>query len=93
MPATGGEETQVVPAVYWRAFATTEHGIYFIPPPKPDGHSSIEFLSFTAGVTKTVLPLVRPTWAGLSVSPDNRSLMYTQYDQAGSDLMLIENFR
>jgi Tol biopolymer transport system component/predicted Ser/Thr protein kinase len=93
MPVAGGEETQVLPAVDWRAFATAEHGIYFIPPPKPDGHSSIEFLGFTAGVTKTVLPIVRPTRLGLSVSPDNRFLIYTQYDQAGSDLMLIENFR
>jgi eukaryotic-like serine/threonine-protein kinase len=93
MPVASGEETQVVPEVYYRTFATAEHGVYFVPPPKPDGRSSIEFLSFTTGVTKTVLPLVRRISFGLSVSPDNRSLIYTQYDQAGSDLMLIENFR
>jgi len=93
MPVAGGVETPVGPAVYWRSFAITEQGIYFQPPPKPDGHSSIEFLGFASGARKTVLPLTRPTVHGLAVSPDNRFLIYTQFDQAGSDLLLIENFR
>jgi Tol biopolymer transport system component len=28
-----------------------------------------------------------------AVSPDGRSIIYQQQDQAGSDLMLVENFR
>jgi hypothetical protein len=30
---------------------------------------------------------------GVSVSPDGRWILYTQFDQAGSELMLMENFR
>jgi Tol biopolymer transport system component len=93
MPAGGGDETQVVPEVLLRAFAIADHGIYFIPPPRPNGHSSVEFLSFSSGAIRTVLPLVGRTMWGLSVSPNNRFLIYTQLDQAGSDLMLMENFR
>jgi hypothetical protein len=29
----------------------------------------------------------------LSISPDGRWVLYTQMDQAGSDLMLVENYR
>jgi hypothetical protein len=29
----------------------------------------------------------------LAVSPDGKHLLYTQIDQQGSDLMLMENFR
>jgi hypothetical protein len=30
---------------------------------------------------------------GVAVSPDGRWILYTQFDQAGSELMLVENFR
>jgi hypothetical protein len=30
---------------------------------------------------------------GLTVSPDGRWILYTQFDQRGSDIMLMENFR
>jgi len=30
---------------------------------------------------------------GFSVSPDRRCILYTQTDQNGSDIMLMENFR
>ena len=29
----------------------------------------------------------------LTVSPDSRTILYTQLDETGSDLMLVENFR
>ena len=33
-------------------------------------------------------------WPGYpSVSPDEKSILYTQYDQTGADLMLVDNFR
>ena len=31
-------------------------------------------------------------YVGLSVSPDQRFLVFAQHDQTGSDLMLIKNF-
>ena len=92
MPLSGGEEAQVLPSVYNRAFALVKEGIYFIPEPKPDGKSSIEFLNLETGQIKSVIPVSRPN-AGLSLSPDGRSLLFTQFDEAGSDLMLVENFR
>ncbi len=93
MPVSGGEESQVLPSVVWRAFSLVNEGIYFIPEPGADGKSSIQFLSFATGKVKTVAPMSAPPFEGLSVSPDGRSLLFSQIDEAGSDLMLVENFR
>jgi hypothetical protein len=30
---------------------------------------------------------------GLTLSPDGRWMLFTQMDQGGSELMLVENFR
>ncbi len=32
-------------------------------------------------------------FGALTVSPDGQRLLYSQIDQSGSDLMLVENFR
>jgi hypothetical protein len=32
-------------------------------------------------------------YSGLAVSPDQRSILYAQVDQAESDIILVENFR
>jgi hypothetical protein len=93
MPVSGGEESQVLPSVVWRAFYLVNEGIYFIPEPGIDGKSSIQFLSFASAKVKTVAPISGPPDEGLSVSPGGRSLLFTQLDEASSDLMLVENFR
>jgi len=93
MPVTGGEESQVLPSVVMRAFSLVNDGIYFIPERGADGKHSIQFLSFATGKVKTVAPISRPLLEGLCVSPDGRSLLFSQVDEAVSDLMLVENFR
>jgi hypothetical protein len=55
--------------------------------------ASIQFLSFADGQIKTVISIPKPVFVGLTVSPDGQSLLYTQIDQEGSDIMLVENFR
>ena len=93
MPVSGGEESQVLPSVVRRAFSLVNEGIYFIPEPGTDRKSSIQFLSFATGKVKTVAPMSGPPSEGLSVSPDGRSLLFSQMRRSGSDLMLVENFR
>ena len=46
----------------------------------------------TAG-EKTIAVL--PDWPalGLTVSPNERFLLYSQFDQGGSDLMLVDKFQ
>jgi Tol biopolymer transport system component len=92
MPVSGGGESQVLPSVFLHAFFLVNDGIYFIPEPGADGKFSIQFLNIATAKVKTVCPISNPM-EGLSVSPDGRYILYTQADEGGSDLMLVENFR
>jgi hypothetical protein len=71
------------------------NGLYFVPREKP---TSIRFLSFSTNQIKPVADFQKPTevapqGGGVSVSPDGRWILCTQVDQAGGELMLVENFR
>jgi len=67
--------------------------IYFIPRSDPANDYSIRFYELATGKISTVAELRKQYILGFSVSADRRWALYTQIDQAGSDLMLVENFR
>lgn len=48
---------------------------------------------FATRKVRPIAKLEKSPHVGLAISPDNRWLLYTQMDQRGSDIMLIENFR
>jgi eukaryotic-like serine/threonine-protein kinase len=91
IPAGGGEETNIVKSSEG-GFAVAGKGIYYIAP-HSDGSSAVQFYSFATGKVATIAAIHRPVHWGLSVSPDERYVLYTQADQSVSDLMLVENFR
>jgi Tol biopolymer transport system component len=93
VPRDGGEETQVLESVEEQAFAPVNEGIYFIPRPDSAGRYSIQFLNFATKRIRSVSTIEGPIDSYLSVSPDGRWILYSQIDQSGSDLMLVENFR
>ena len=92
MPRDGGEETQVLESVDKYAFAIVNEGIYFIPRPDAAGRYSIQFFNFGTQKTRSLARIDMPISEYLSVSTDGR-ILYSQNDQIGSDLMLVENFR
>ena len=98
VPEEGGEETLVFNeqrAGLWRAWAVTEGGIYFVGGESPR-RAVIAFYSFSGGEVREVFrpeKEVPAGFLGLSVSPDGKWLLYTQADQTGRDIMLVENFR
>ncbi len=91
MPFAGGEETQVINSVIvgGRAFSIIRDGVYFITGAQS---CTIQFLSFRTHQNEILATVENPV-NDLTVSPDGRSILYTQRDQSGSDLMLVENFR
>ncbi len=77
----------------YRSYVVTEKGIYFISRPDPARGYSIRFLELATGNIKTIAELGKqPCGDWFTVSPDSRWALYAQTDQAGSDLMLVENF-
>jgi hypothetical protein len=70
----------------------TERGIYYGAPPHAGEERYIQFFDFATGASKPVVLAKRPFHVGMSVSPDSRHILFDQYDESGSDLMLVENF-
>jgi Tol biopolymer transport system component/predicted Ser/Thr protein kinase len=92
MPSGGGPERQLVSAIARRAFAPGSRGVYFVQHDSARS-ASIRFLNEATGAVRVVQLLTKPLWSFLSISPDEQFVLWTQADQYGSDLMMIENFR
>ena len=91
-PSAGGPETQVVADVWLRAFAPATNGVYYIRKDGPKT-AAIRFMNEQTGAAREVQALTKPLWSFLSLSPDEQFVLWTQADQYGSDLMMVQNFR
>jgi len=90
VPVGGGEETEVLKSIYGGfGFAVADKGIYFIP----RDEAAVRFLDFKTRAIRTVASLDQSRQGTFDVSPDGKTILYTQMDSRGSDLMLVENFR
>jgi Tol biopolymer transport system component len=91
MPVEGGEEVEISGTrSSERAWQATADGIYFIDPQPPP---TLKYLEFSTGKIQSLTQLEKPTIYGLSVAPDGGSILYSQIDSRGSEIMLVENFR
>jgi len=97
----GGEEARIVNSYQTACLGDweiTKEGIYFI-----DDHGitakvtdiSVDFFDFATRKTRQVANLEKVSIipAVLSVSSDAREILFTQKDQRGADITLVENFR
>ena len=93
VPVEGGEEEQVLESSFGGIYEVVDDGVYFVPPSTPEAGFSVQFLRFATGAVEHVFSLERWPPMGLSVSPDGRSILYSQMEDYQSDIMLVENFR
>jgi Tol biopolymer transport system component/DNA-binding winged helix-turn-helix (wHTH) protein len=98
IPVQGGQALKVLEGLSnYLNLAIVEKGVYFVPSRNTAVGSSVQFLSFATNKITPVVSVQKPldlnSRGGLAVSPDGRWILYTQFDQAGSELLLVENFR
>lgn len=100
MSVEGGEATDFVRdlggASLARAvppFTVTAKGVYYLAIPPQQKGALIRFISHDGGEPKTLGSIARKPAAGLSISPDGRFLLFSQFDQSAAELILVENFR
>jgi dipeptidyl aminopeptidase/acylaminoacyl peptidase len=94
VPVNGGDETPVVEGLsYSLNFAVARQGLFYITGNLARLPASIEFFEFETGRRTTLHTLERPPGAGMALSHDEQSLLFATIDRAGSDLMVVEQFR
>jgi Tol biopolymer transport system component len=97
VPVGGGEETLVLDHGRQGLWALSKEGIYFTDLDNPV-QPVLKFYRFAMRQVRIVKEFLKDTKLDLnstvfSVSPDGRWILYSQVDQAGCDLMLMENYR
>jgi Tol biopolymer transport system component/tRNA A-37 threonylcarbamoyl transferase component Bud32 len=92
MPVNGGAETSLGIFIYaWGDFAVAKRGIYHLAPRYPE--TKLMYFDFATHNSTELLTLEKRPSFGVAISPDERSLLWGQFDTEASELVLIENFR
>jgi Tol biopolymer transport system component len=97
MPVAGGEETLLLPGSGESLFGVAPPGLWFFDI-AASGAIQLKYLDEATARVTTFRELPTGTQidtidTALSMSPDRRWILYTQIDQAGSNLVLVDNFR
>ena len=94
IPAGGGREVRISESIYGDNFAPATRGVYFIDWSGASATAlTVKFLDFRTRVIRAVTSVTGPAGDEMSVSPDERWLLYGKMDRAGSELMVVENFQ
>lgn len=93
MPVGGGAENVVWHGPgpdNWSNWAPTPNGTYFVAP--SGATSGIEFLDFKTKRISRIAKLEKPSFYGFTVSPDGKSIVYSQWDRSEHNILLLKNF-
>jgi Tol biopolymer transport system component len=94
VPVGGGEEKFVLDGLsYALNFVVADQGLYFLAQGAAPSKTSIDFFEFATGKMSTLLKVGKQYYVGMALSPDQKSLLYSVIDNAGSNLMLVDQFR
>ena len=91
MPTSGGEPVKVLDGLLWWNFWLLDKGAYYID--NLGTETRLQYLNFVTGKSTTVARNLGNVQAGLTASPDGRTIFFARVDSSADDLMLVENFR
>ena len=92
---SGGAERQVLPSISGRMFAPVAEGIYYIGPSNGE-YYPLEFFQFSSHSSRLLAKVggyVGNIGGSLSVSPDRKTILFSQSVSNDAHLMMIENFQ
>ena len=86
----GSGDTEVLSGVANRGFVVAADRVYYLRQ-EPDGSTGMRRFMLATGEDSQIASVAKPTFLGLSMSPDGKYLIYSQM-RVGSNLMLVEDF-
>ena len=91
-PVPGGDERRVAASLVESNFAPAKRGIYFLEnTASSETTVRVQFLDFATQTVRTLTTVPGPVGLEISVSPDERWMLFQRDDREGSELMLVEN--
>jgi hypothetical protein len=94
VPLSGGPERELLSdlAGYGTSYAPATDGIYFIRSVSNGQKQELAFFHSASNHITTLAEISRPVSLGLTLSPKEDIILYSQVDRRSSDLMLVDNF-
>jgi dipeptidyl aminopeptidase/acylaminoacyl peptidase len=93
MPADGGPEEIVLRSVSPHSrWCVGPSGLYFFEPPSPDGRSGLFRYEFDSGRTRRLAVVDDSVGGGLTVSPDEKTVLFAKIVRREADLLMLESF-
>jgi hypothetical protein len=86
----GTGDTEVLSGVSRQGFVVAPDRIYYLREDR-DGSIAIRQFLLATGEDSRLASAVKPVFSGLSLSPDGKYLIYSQF-RARSNLMLVDDF-
>jgi len=90
---SGGAERQVLPYIYSKAFFPVAEGIYYIGHRSDEKFYPLEFFQFSTNSSRLLAKISGYVGSGLSVSPDQKIILFTKSTSNDAHLVMIENFQ
>jgi Tol biopolymer transport system component len=91
MPADGGSEEVVLRSVSSHSrWCLGRSGLYFFGRPSPDGRTSLFRYDLSSETTRRLAVVNDSIGVGLTVGPEEKTLLYARHDEPQADLLMLE---